>query len=189
MDTTSNIDHLKDLWRHLITKRKNNPCLVSTPPFLSGKNVFGNLDKEYPVSISFHSTPFLIRIDESILFASTPIDCLILPSLLGCAVDVESTCPTNGIPIQISISEAGISSFLPNDCVVSIPIPEITDGYPLQSTSQAEYLEGWLMRFFSSPAAASLWTVAYPNLIILNLHQVWDLVQDIFVHVNEGNAT
>jgi alkylmercury lyase len=68
-------------------------------------------------------TPHRLRVGGRDLFAFCAMDALYLPFLLGERIGIESTCPTTGQPIALSVSTEGLSDVSPPGAVVSIRVP------------------------------------------------------------------
>lgn len=139
----------------------------------------GAVDLDSHIALSLLTTPFRMRVRDSTLFAQNPLDCFLLPIIFECSVHVDSTCPADGNPIQISITPEGISSSYPVSCVVSLPIFSPGAEHVYDNYSEIFNRMDRTMRFLSSPSTASLWTVAYPGLVTLTLVQTWELALSI----------
>jgi hypothetical protein len=129
--------------------------------------------------LSFRSSPYRVRVGESRFFASSALDCLRLPALLGEAIEVASICPSSGRAICLIVTEQGVTRQDPPACVMSLAAPRITLNHLHNSPDGSRGEARDLSRFFSSPEAAALWLVAYPGVELLNLDRAWQLANDV----------
>ena len=129
--------------------------------------------------ISFLPTPYRVRVNESRFFAPTALDCLRLPALLGETIEVESICPSNGTVIQLTITGQGVTILDPPGCVMSVAAPGMAPANAAGNLDDPHSLTRQLAHFFSSPEAAALWLVAYPDVAILDIERAWQLVNDV----------
>lgn len=129
--------------------------------------------------LSFQPSPYQVRVKDSNLFAASALECLQLPFLLGETIHVTTVCPSDGLAIQLTITDQGVTSHDPSGCVMSMMVSgQMTLDEPAQLAAilaDPQKLIRQLTRFFSSSESAALWLVAYPNVVILQLDQAWRL--------------
>ena len=127
---------------------------------------------EFQVPISLKPTPYLIRTQDSIFYALSPLGCLRLPLSIKETVHVESTCPTNGSKINLTVTQNGVDTSETPQCVMSIATPWIESNNKISDKQ--------VSRFFSSAKAASLWLAPYPDVTVLDIEQAWKYANDKF---------
>ena len=125
--------------------------------------------------LSFQSSPYRVRVNESRFFAGSALDCLQLPFLLGGAVTVESTCPSNGQAIRLVIASQGVTCCDPPGCVLSLVMPGLMSRGAAEGLDDPGNMIRQLSHFFSTAEAAALWLVAYPEAAVLDIDQAWRL--------------
>ena len=177
--STPIIGRIAELWSQKYKKTYAANRTDIAPHPTTSVVVTGNSGTDCTILLSLLPTPFRVRLEESVLFAHSPLDCLLLPMTLGYAITVESTCPADGSAIQISISPATITASIER-CVLCIPLPDQTEAYDPYHISKLQNGHYRMMRFLSSPTTAALWTIAYPGIFILNLQQAWTLASSIY---------
>ena len=104
--------------------------------------------------ISFKSSPYLIRVKDSTVFASSALESLSLTFLLNAEIQIDTYCPTDGTPISLHASPRGIGSSTPASCVFSMSFPAETEGDLIANTQRNQEPPNHLNRIFSSRAAA-----------------------------------
>lgn len=130
--------------------------------------------------ISFRPTPYRISVGESVFYGRSALACLSLPALLSEPMKLESICPASGSAIHIAVSQQGVTACDPPGCVLSVPVPGVAPGCALDGEDEPAGGAHQLDRFFSSAGAASLWLVAYPGVVVLDIDQAWQLANDIY---------
>ena len=59
------------------------------------------------------------------LFAWCALDTLFIPGLLGETAEVESTCPSSGAPIRLTVTPDGVSAASPPDLALTVVVPAV----------------------------------------------------------------
>jgi hypothetical protein len=139
----------------------------------------GSAGVELP-PISFRPSPYHVRVLESTVYASSATVCLYLPMLIKADIQVETQCPTNGSMIHLEITDQGVISSTPEECVLSVVIPSnsvVASGLT-ERPARSELSN--LMRFFSSREAAITWLVAFPNAAVLGMDDAWLFAHEIY---------
>ena len=180
--TNKSIEQLAHLWiRHASGQTASDTILAGGLQAVSQK-----IDKEIDSggsSISFKSSPYLVKIKDATVFAKSALEALYLPFIFETEVWIETFCPTNGTPIAMYVTQDGIASSSPAECVLSVVILDEMDGDLATSSLHIRHSARQLSRFFSSRAAALTWLVAYPNVAILPVIDAWRFA--ILIH-DEG---
>jgi alkylmercury lyase len=93
----------------------------------SGLKAFGmQVDAEGNIvgaALTTLETPHRVRFDGKDLFAWCALDTLFIPGLLGKTVAVESTCPSSGETVRLSVSPDRIESVEPDGVWLSVFVP------------------------------------------------------------------
>jgi alkylmercury lyase len=108
-------------------------------------------------------TPHRLRIAGRGLFAFCAMDALYLPFLLGEEIGVESTCPTTGEPITLTVSREGLDDVSPDGAAVSVRIP--AEGFTGEATQVIENACHFV-HFFASDRAARKWTAEHDGAVV-----------------------
>ena len=179
------IEQLALLW----TRRSSRRAIPDTMLTVGSQAAFQKIEEKKAdsagSSISFKSSPYLIKVKDATVYAKSALEALVLPLIFETDVWIETFCPTNGAPIAIYVTQDGPASCSPAACVLSVVIPdEINDGTGA-SSSHPPYSAGQLSRFFASQAAAMTWLVAFPNAAILPVNDAWRLALMIHDNTNQ----
>ena len=75
-------------------------------------------------ALTSKQTPHAVRIGDRVLYAWCALDTLFIPGLLDETAEIESTCPTSGTPISLSVSPNGVIKYAPQDVVISVVLPD-----------------------------------------------------------------
>jgi hypothetical protein len=176
------IEQLALLWiRHANGQTGSDTILAGGLQMVSQK-----IDKEVDPgvsSISFKSSPYRVKVKDATVFAKSALEALYLPFIFETDVWIETFCPTSGTPIAMYVTQDGLISSSPAECVLSVVFPDEMDGDSATSSAHISHLAGQLSRFFSSRAAAMTWLVAYPHVAILPAIDAWRFA--ILIH-DEG---
>ena len=179
---------LTRLWRHYLA---NDHSSLGWPVGHNQITLTSSPANHRPVAqlpISFQATPFNIRVKDSTFFAASALACLSLPALFGETAQITTICPTYGLEIKITVTQDGITTSDPMDCVLSVMVPGKRPGSVYDSIIRSMDLANHLMRFFSSAAAASVWLVAYPGVTILAMDDAWQLAMALFFYEEIGEG-
>ena len=125
--------------------------------------------------LSFQPSPYRVQVKDSTFFAVSALECLMLPALLGEAIDATAVCPSNGAAIHLTVTAQGVTCHEPPGCVMSVALIGPRAGNGASGLGDLRDLNRQLTRFFSSAEAAALWLVPYPQVEILQLDQAWRL--------------
>ena len=71
-------------------------------------------------------TPHRFRVKNRDLYAWCALDALFLPGLLGEAADVQSTCPTTGEAIRLTVSAEAEAEYTPPETVLTVVVPGVS---------------------------------------------------------------
>ena len=74
-------------------------------------------------ALTTHETPHKVRVAGKELYAWCALDTLFIPGLLGKTADVESTCPSSGEAIRLTVSPERIEAFEPPSTWLSVYLP------------------------------------------------------------------
>ena len=69
-------------------------------------------------------TPHMVRVAGKELYAGCSLDTLVIPGLLDETVDIESTCPSSGEAIRLTVSPEGIEAAEPSSTWLSVFLPD-----------------------------------------------------------------
>lgn len=117
-------------------------------------------------------TPHRLRVAGRDLFAFCAMDALYLPFLLGEEIDIESTCPTTGQPIRLTVSPAGLSDLAPAGAAVSLRVP--AEGFTGEST-QVIANACHFIHFFASEQAAQEWASQHEGVFVVSIQDAFEL--------------
>jgi alkylmercury lyase len=131
--------------------------------------------------LSLNPTSHQFQVNGRALFAWCALDTLFLPALLGQSAHVESTCPTTGTRIRLTVTPEGIEALDPSDTVLSMVIPGVTPQCNPGSQSGPQGPLCSAIYFFSSREAASTWLVAHPGTAILSAEEAWQLAREVWI--------
>lgn len=74
-------------------------------------------------ALTARETPHKVRVAGKELYAWCSLDTLSIPGLLGETADIESTCPSSGEPIRLTVSAGGIERCEPSSTWLSVFLP------------------------------------------------------------------
>jgi alkylmercury lyase len=133
------------------------------------------------IVLTLNPTSHQFQVNGRALFAWCALDTLFLPALLGQPAQVESTCPTTGTQIRLTVTPEGIAALDPPDTVLSMVIPGVTPHCQPGSQSGPQGPLCSAIYFFSSREAASTWLVAHPGTAILSANEAWHLAREVWI--------
>jgi alkylmercury lyase len=117
-------------------------------------------------------TPHRLRIVGGDLFAFCAMDALYLPFLLGERIGIESTCPTTGQPITLTVSPDGLGDVSPAGAAVSVRIP--AEGFTAEAIQVIENACHFV-HFFASERAAEQWTAERDRTSVVSIQDAFEL--------------
>lgn len=106
------------------------------------------------------------------LFAFCAMDALYLPWLLDEKIGIESTCPTTGQPITLTVSSRGLSDVSPAGAAVSIRVP--AEGFTGESSQVIENACHFT-HFFVSDRAAEEWARERDRVTVVSIDRAFEL--------------
>jgi alkylmercury lyase len=107
-------------------------------------------------------TPHAFIVDGHHLYTWCAADTLLFPAIIGSRARVESSCPTTGIPIRLTVGpEGGVTDLSPVTAVISIPDSEELDVSRVRASCCNPG------RFFASAEAAADWLTRHPGGTVL----------------------
>jgi alkylmercury lyase len=113
--------------------------------------------------LSILPMPHRITVNGRALYAWCAWDTLFLPELLDAPAEIESTCPTTGQRINLSVEGTEVTSLHPPETVLSFLHRREPFGIDTISTF-CHYVH-----FFASPEAAAEWTGQHDGTFMLSL--------------------
>lgn len=75
-------------------------------------------------ALTVRPTPHSFRVKGRDLYAWCALDALFLPGLLDETAQVESTCPSSGEEIRLTVSPEGVETCHPTTAVLTVVIPQ-----------------------------------------------------------------
>lgn len=121
-------------------------------------------------------TPHRFRVNGRQLYTWCALDALFIPGLLGETAQVESTCPTTGAAIRLTVAPDGVRAYSPRETVLSISVPGLSCRSEAGDQSTGPTSDTCSqMHFFSSRAAAEQWVQAHPGVAILTVDEAFEL--------------
>lgn len=117
-------------------------------------------------------TPHRLRVDGRDLFAFCAMDALYLAFLLGERIDIESTSPTTGEPITLTVSPEGLGDVSPAGAAVSLRVP--AEGFTGPS-SQVLRDACHFIHFFASERAAQEWASQRDGTFVVSIEDAFEL--------------
>ena len=138
-------------------------------------------------------TPHRFRVNGRLLYTWCSLDAMFLPGLLGETAVVESTCPSSGETIHLTITPDGVTDYSPTTTVLSIAVPGLTCETENISCSPdkkgGSQREGCnQMNFFRDRAAAEAWIEDYPGVAILAVAEAWQLAKTNWIDRHQGQT-
>ncbi len=74
-------------------------------------------------ALTARETPHKVRVAGKQLYAWCSLDTLFIPGLLGESADIESTCPSSGEAIRLTVSPGRIEACEPSSTWLSVFLP------------------------------------------------------------------
>lgn len=112
--------------------------------------------------LTLNPTPHAFVVDGLRLYTWCAADTLLFPAILGGRVHVESTCPSTGAVVRLTVDPAtGVSDVSPATAVISTPAPEDVDDARFRASCCNPG------RFFATAAAADDWRTQHPRGAVL----------------------
>nr|VTP01956.1 Alkylmercury lyase [Mycobacterium riyadhense] len=113
-------------------------------------------------------TPHKFAVDGRQFYTWSAPDTLIFPAVIARAAQVESSCPTTGTTIRLTIDpDTGITALEPSTAVVSIVDPSRVDADAVRATVCDP------QRFFATADAARDWQSRYPGMTVLSVAEAY----------------
>jgi alkylmercury lyase len=131
------------------------------------------------LALTLNPTPHRFILNGRTLYTWCALDAVFMPGLLDVTAEVESTCPTTGKPIQLTISPDGIEAFTPETAVLSIAVPGLScrreddDASKARTGPKSDSCNQ--MHFFASNEAAELWAQSHPGTAIFTPEEAYRL--------------
>ncbi len=118
--------------------------------------------------LTLRPTRHRFTVDGQELYTWCALDTLIFPTLLGRAARVESTSPSSGQSIRITVEPAGVTSVEPATAVVSLVNPA-----DMMSSIRSSFCNQ--VHYFTSPEDARPWLEAHPGGEVLPVADAYQL--------------
>jgi alkylmercury lyase len=113
--------------------------------------------------LSIRPMPHRITVNAHTLYTWCAWDTLFLPELLGATAEIESTCPTTGQPITLTVDGTKVTGRHPAETVLSF----LHRDEPFDADSIATFCH--YVHFFANPEAAAEWTGEHEGTFTLSL--------------------
>lgn len=124
--------------------------------------------------LTLRPTPHRFTVDGEELYTWCALDTLIFPAVLDRAARVESTSPTSGRTVRVSIDpRAGVTAVEPATAVVSLVVPESGRSIRPGFCDQVHY--------FASAEDAAAWSADHPEAELLPVAEAHRLAAAIAV--------
>jgi alkylmercury lyase len=104
-----------------------------------------------------------LLVDDRVLYAWCAWDTLFLPALIGKPARVQSTCPTTGTPISLSVHGLEITDIAPASTFLSF----LHRDQPFDADAIATFCH--YVHFFADRAVAEQWTSEHDGTFIISL--------------------
>lgn len=119
--------------------------------------------------LALQAMPHRFKVNGRQLYTWCAWDSLFIPELLGKTAEVESTCPTSGEIISLTVSPTRVENFSPEGAVVSFLSP--TTSFDMNIiASFCHYV-----LFFSSEASGKQWIADHEGTFLLTLEQAYEI--------------
>ncbi len=119
--------------------------------------------------LALQEMPHRFKVNGRQLYTWCAWDSLFIPELLGKTAEVESTCPTSGEIITLTVSPTRVENFSPEGAVVSFLSP--TTSFDMNIiASFCHYV-----LFFSSEASGKQWIADHEGTFLLTLEQAHEI--------------
>jgi alkylmercury lyase len=113
--------------------------------------------------LSIRPMPHRITVNERTLYAWCAWNTLFLPELLDATAEIESTCPTTGQRINLTVEGREVTSRHPAETVLSFLHRE----QPFDADTITTFCHD--VHFFANPEAAAKWTSQHEGTFMLSL--------------------
>jgi alkylmercury lyase len=113
--------------------------------------------------LSQRPTAHKLLVEDRVLYAWCAWDTIFLPELLDKPTEVESTCPTTGKRICLSVGPAGITDVVPAGTVLSI----LHRHQPFDNDLIATFCR--YVHFFVTPTACEEWASQHDGTFVISL--------------------
>jgi alkylmercury lyase len=104
-----------------------------------------------------------LLVEDRVLYAWCAWDTLFLPELIGKPAQVQSTCPTTGTPISLTVSDRELTDVAPASTVLSF----LHRDQPFDADAIATFCH--YVHFFADRAAAEQWTSEHDGTFVISL--------------------
>ena len=104
-----------------------------------------------------------LLVDDRVLYAWCAWDTLFLPMLIGKPAQVQSTCPTTGAAISLTVHEYELTDVTPASTVLSF----LHRDQPFDADAIATFCH--YVHFFTDRAAAEQWTSEHDGTFVISL--------------------
>ncbi|MEX0788966.1 MAG: alkylmercury lyase MerB [Anaerolineales bacterium] len=101
------------------------------------------------------------------MYSWCALDALILPSLIGHRVEVQSACAATGAPVRAVVAQDGVEQLDPPEAVVSVALCGPGEGV------RHSFCED--TNFFATPDVANAWQGQHPGSVVLPVRRGWRL--------------
>ena len=119
--------------------------------------------------IAQRETPHRFKVEGKQLYTWCAWDSLFIPQILGQTAYVESTCPTTGERISLTVSPDRVQEVSPAGLVVSFLTPDT----PFDENVVLSFCHYVL--FFSSEEAGTKWTAEHKNTFLLSVEEAYQV--------------
>lgn len=109
--------------------------------------------------------------EDTTIYGWCALDTLFIPEIIDREVRVESTDPTSGTRIRLTVTPNGIADLDPPEAVVSFLLPE--DGDRFADDAIARFCHQ--IYFFESPRSAETWIAGRPDRFSLPVEEAFEL--------------
>jgi alkylmercury lyase len=113
--------------------------------------------------LSIRPMPHRLTVNGRTLYAWCAWDTLFLPELLGTSAEVESTCPTTGQQINLTVDGTEVTSRHPAETVLSF----LHRDEPFDADTITTFCH--YVHFFANPESAAEWTSRHEGTFTLSL--------------------
>ncbi len=119
--------------------------------------------------LALQEMPHRFKVNGRQLYTWCAWDSLFIPELLGKTAEVESTCPTSGEIISLTVSPTRVENFSPDNAVVSFLSPT--------TSFDMNVIAGFChyVLFFSSEANGNKWIANHKDTFLLTLNEAHEI--------------
>jgi alkylmercury lyase len=153
------------------------PVELAEALFGHGKALGGEWDDEGRLLgnvLTLIPTSHRFRVNGKELYTWCSMDAMHLPCLLGQPAEVESVDPVSGQAVHLVIPPDGVPSFTPAETVLTIVLSSGDRSGPQSPLCRQ-------MHFFASRESAAIWVRDHPNVTIMSVEEVHQLVRE-YIH-------